>query len=40
MAEKSFKAGDKVLIIGVGGLGHLAVQYARLQGAEGAFQSA
>ncbi|KAI4527644.1 GroES-like protein [Schizophyllum commune Loenen D] len=28
------KASDKVLIIGVGGLGHLAVQYARLQGAE------
>ncbi|KAL1730768.1 chaperonin 10-like protein [Schizophyllum commune] len=28
------KAGDKVLIIGVGGLGHLAVQYAILQGAE------
>ncbi|KAL1739196.1 chaperonin 10-like protein, partial [Schizophyllum fasciatum] len=28
------KAGDRVLIIGVGGLGHLAVQYALLRGAE------
>jgi hypothetical protein len=30
------KSGDKVLIFGIGGLGHLAVQYAKHFGATGA----
>ncbi|KAJ2453327.1 hypothetical protein EV183_002282, partial [Coemansia sp. RSA 2336] len=34
MLRKGVKKGDKVGIVGIGGLGHLAIQYARALGAE------
>ncbi|KAI9473100.1 hypothetical protein IWW42_001695 [Coemansia sp. RSA 1085] len=34
MLRKGVKKGDKVGVVGIGGLGHLAIQYARALGAE------